>query len=106
MTSAPSCSIRRFVSLIAVSARSFEQPMPTSLRGCPLIEPPDQPARGLFRLTGLAPAYSDMAATTPARSWLSNAPNAPWQSDSTATLIGVAAVGFAVAAEAAMAAAH
>ena len=48
MMSAPSCSIRRFVSLIAVSALSFEQPTPTSLSGWPLIEPPVQPSRGLF----------------------------------------------------------
>src|SRR5215213_9538473 len=94
MTSAFNCSIRRFVSLIAVSARSFEQPIP----------PPFQPFRGLFGSTGFAPAYSDIADTTPARSWLSNEPNAPWQSERTATLI-VDAVFRPVAAEAAKAAA-
>src|SRR5438045_7392205 len=52
--------------------------------------PPVQPSRGLFGFFGLAPAYCENAATTPAMSWLSNAPNAPWQSDRTATLIVVA----------------
>src|SRR3954451_14746091 len=103
MMSASNCSIRRFVSLMAVSARSFEQPMPTSLSGWPLIEPPVQPSRGLFLFFGFAPAYWDIAETTPARSWLSNAPNAPWQSERTAILI-VDAVFRAVAADAASAA--
>ncbi len=67
----------RLVSLIAVSALSFEHPIPTSFSGWPAIEPPVQPSRGLFGFFGFAPAYSDIAATTPARSWLSNAPNAP-----------------------------
>src|SRR3954447_7650861 len=89
MMSAPSCSISRRVSLIAVSAWSLEQPIPTSLSGWPLMAPPVQPARGLFGSFGFAPANCDMAETTPARSWLSNEPNAPWQSDSTPILIGV-----------------
>src|SRR4051812_18048009 len=89
MMSAPSCSMSRRVSLIAVSAWSFEQPIPTSLSGWPLIAPPVQPARGLFGSFGLAPANCDIAETTPARSWLSNEPNPPWQSDSTPILIGV-----------------
>ena len=58
----------RLVSLIAVSARSLLQPMPTSLTGCPPIDPPVQPLRGSFGFTGFAPAYSDIAETTPARS--------------------------------------
>src|SRR3954451_1883531 len=89
MMSAPSCSISRRVSLIAVSAWSFEQPMPTSLSGWPLMAPPVQPARGRFGFFGFAPANCETAETTPARSWLSNEPNAPWQSDSTPILIGV-----------------
>src|SRR5690349_24439379 len=89
MMSAPSCSMRRRVSLIAVSAWSFEQPMPTSLSGWPLIAPPVQPARGRFGFFGLPPANCEIAETTPARSWLSNEPNAPWQSESTPILIGV-----------------
>src|SRR5690349_11892354 len=89
MMSAPSCSISRRVSLMAVSAWSLEQPMPTSLSGWPLIAPPVQPARGRFGSFGLAPANCDLAEATPARSWLSKEPNAPWQSDSTPILIGV-----------------
>src|SRR3954453_3214739 len=89
MMSASSCSIRRRVSRIAVSARSSEQPTPTSLSGWPSMAPPVQPSRGLFGFFGLAPANCEKAATTPARSWLSNEPNAPWQSDRTPTLIGV-----------------
>src|SRR4051794_5859339 len=89
MMSAPSCSISRRVSLMAVSAWSLEQPMPTSLSGWPLIAPPVHPARGSSGFFGLAPANCDIAETTPARSWLSKEPNAPWQSDSTPILIGV-----------------
>src|SRR3954452_7903865 len=89
MMSAPSCSMSRRVSLIAVSAWSLEQPMPTSLSGWPLIAPPVHPARGSSGFFGLAPANYDIAETTPARSWLSKEPNAPWQSDSTPILIGV-----------------
>src|SRR5436305_15103898 len=85
--SAPNCSISRFVSLIAVSALSFEQPTPTSFSGWPLIDPPVQPLRGLFGFFAFAPANCDIAVTTPARSWLSNEPNAPWQSERTAILI-------------------
>src|SRR4029077_4774704 len=88
MMSAPSCSIRRFVSLIAVSARSFEQPTPTSWSGWPPTEAPVQPSRGLFGFFALPPANCAIAVTTPARSWLSNDPNAPWQSDMTAILRG------------------
>src|SRR4051794_27624079 len=91
MMSAPSCSTSRRVSLIAVSALSFEQPTPTSLSGWPLISPPVQPSRGLLGFLGLAPAYSESAATTPARSWLSKDPNAPWQSERTPILMGVPA---------------
>src|SRR5919197_1059389 len=89
MTSASSCSITRRVSLMTVSAGSSLQPMPTNLGGWSPIAPPVQPSRGLLGFFGLAPANCDIAATTPARSWLSNAPNAPLQSDITATLIGV-----------------
>src|SRR3954451_22436878 len=89
MTSAPSCSMSRRVSLIAVSARSSEQPTPTILIGWSPMAPPVMPSRGLFGFFGLAPANCENAATTPARSWLSNDPNAPWQSDRTPTLIGV-----------------
>src|SRR3954452_1094883 len=89
MMSAPSCSMSRRVSLIAVSAWSFEQPMPTSLSGWPLIAPPVQPARGRVGFLGFAPANWDIAEPTPARSWLSNEPNAPWQSESTPILMGV-----------------
>ena len=53
------------------------------------MAPPVQPSRGLFGFFGLAPANCENADTTPARSWLSNVPNAPWQSDRTPTLIGV-----------------
>src|SRR4051812_6011468 len=53
------------------------------------MAPPVQPSRGLLGFFGFAPANCDIAETTPARSWLSNEPNAPWQSDSTPTLIGV-----------------
>src|SRR3954453_17927508 len=88
MTSAPSCSMSRRVSLIAVSAWSLEQPIPTTWRGGPLMAPPVQPSRGRFGFFGLAPANCDIAETTPARSWLSNDPNAPWQSDRTPILIG------------------
>ncbi len=88
--SAPSCSIRRFVSLIARSALSLPQPIPTSFSGCPLIDAPTQPSRGLFGFLAWPPANWDIAVTTPARSWLSNEPNAPWQSDRTPILIGVA----------------
>src|SRR4051794_11588642 len=91
MMSAPSCSTSRRVSLIAVSALSFEQPTPTSLSGWPLISPPVQPSRGLLGFLGFAPAYSENAATTPARSWLSKDPNAPWQSERTPILMGVPA---------------
>src|SRR4051794_32061355 len=89
MTSALSCSIRRLVSLMAVSAWSLEHPMPASTSGWPLMAPPVQPSRGLFGFFGRAPANCDIAETTPARSWLSKDPNAPWQSDSTPILIGV-----------------
>src|SRR4051794_14189696 len=53
------------------------------------MAPPVQPSRGLFGFFGRAPANCDIAETTPARSWLSNEPKAPWQSDSTPILIGV-----------------
>ena len=53
------------------------------------MAPPVQPSRGLFGFFGLAPANCESAETTPAMSWLSNEPNAPWQSDRTAILIGV-----------------
>ena len=99
--SAPACSTMRFVSLITLSALSFEQPIPTSWSGCPPIWPPVQPLRGLFGSTGFAPANCDIADTTPARSCWSNDPNAPWQSDITAILIGVPAALFPVAPEAA-----
>ena len=89
MMSALSCSISRRVSLIALSAESLEQPIPTSLSGWPPMAPPVQPARGRFGFTGLPPANWEIAETTPARSWLSKEPNAPWQSDMTAILIGV-----------------
>src|SRR6266536_1569976 len=88
MMSAPSCSTSRRVSLIAVSALSLEQPTPTSCSGWPLISPPVQPSRGLLGFLGLAPVCSETAATTPARSWLSNDPNAPWQSERTPILMG------------------
>src|SRR6266536_1631126 len=91
MMSAPSCSTSRRVSLIAVSALSLEQPTPTSCSGWPLISPPVQPSRGLLGFLGLAPVCSETAATTPARSWLSNDPNAPWQSERTPILMGVPA---------------
>src|SRR4051794_32431933 len=89
MTSAPSCSMSRRVSLMAVSARSSEQPTPTILIGWSPMAPPVMPSRGLFGFLGFAPANCEKAATTPARSWLSNEPNAPWQSDRTPILIGV-----------------
>src|ERR1700682_259188 len=104
MMSAPSCSMSRLVSLFALSALSFEHPTPTSLIGWPLIWAPVQPLRGLFGSTGFPPAYCDIAAQTPARAELSTEPNAPWQSDITATLIVLAAFVRAVAAEAANAA--
>ena len=53
------------------------------------MAPPVQPSRGLLGFFGLAPANWLNAETAPARSWLSNEPNAPWQSDRMATLIGV-----------------
>jgi len=86
-TSAFSCSIRRFVSLIAVSARSFEQPKPTIWSGCPPTAPPVMPADGLLLFFGVAPAYWTKAAMAPPMSasyWL---PNAPWQSDRIPILI-------------------
>ena len=43
----------------------------------------------MFGSFGFAPANCENAATTPAMSWLSNAPKSPLQSDRTATLIGV-----------------
>src|SRR5919198_4993858 len=89
MTSASSCSIRRRVSLIARSELSSPQPMPTSLSGWLPMAPPVNPSRGLLGFFGVAPANCAKAATTPARSWLSNDPKAPLQSDMTATLIGV-----------------
>src|SRR3954451_14622168 len=88
MTSALSCSIRRLVSLMAVSAWSLEHPMPASTSGWPLMAPPVQPSRGLFRFFGRAPANCESAETTPARSWLSKDPNAPWQSERTPMRIG------------------
>src|SRR6202011_4093983 len=77
----------RFVSLIAVSAWSLEQPKPTILSGCPATEPPLIPADGLFGFFGLAPANCANAAIAPPMSasyWL---PNAPWQSDRMPILI-------------------
>src|SRR5262245_28340202 len=89
MTSASSCSIRRRVSLIAVSELSSPQPTPTSLSGWSPIAPPVKPFFGSLGSTGLAPANCENAATAPAMFCLSNAPNAPLHSDMIATLIGV-----------------
>ena len=78
----------RRVSLMAVPDVSSPQPTPTSFSGWPLIAPPVQPSRGLSGFLGLAPANWANAETAPAMFWLSNVPNAPLHSESTATLIG------------------
>jgi len=51
--------------LIAVSALSFEQPIPTSFNGWPLICPPVQPADGFFGFFGFTPAYCARAVIAP-----------------------------------------
>src|SRR3954452_12331389 len=89
MTSAPSCSISRRVSLMTVSEVSSPQPTPTSLSGWSPIAPPVNPAFGLFGSFGVAPANCASAETAPAMFCWSNAPNAPLHSDMIAILIGV-----------------
>src|SRR4051794_25690519 len=89
MTSAPSCSISRRVSLIAVSELSSPQPTPTSLSGWLPIAPPLKPAFGSFGSFGVAPANCASADTAPAMFCWSNAPNAPLHSDMIAILMGL-----------------
>ena len=55
----------RLVSLMAESAVSFAQPMPTSWSGWPPIDPPCQPADGLFGLFGFAPPNCETAVIAP-----------------------------------------
>src|SRR3954452_17010273 len=90
ITSALFCSTMRRVSLIARSAWSLPQPTATILIGWPAMTPPVMPLRGSFGSFGLAPAYCDRAAYTPAWFCASNEPNAPLHSDITPMRIVVA----------------
>ena len=52
------------------------------------MAPPVHPSLGFSGFFGLAPANCASAETAPAMFWLSNVPNAPLHSESTATLMG------------------
>src|SRR5215218_6253599 len=84
--SASSCSIRRRVSSIALSAVSSAQPYPTISIFLPPTVAPVMPSLG-FLLAGLAPALSISAWLKPEAVGSKNEPNAPSQSDRNPTLI-------------------
>src|SRR5215217_3269133 len=84
--SASSCSMRRRVSSIALSAVSSAQPYPTISIFLPPTVAPVTPSLG-FLLAGLAPALSISAWLKPAAVGSKNEPKAPSQSERKPTLI-------------------